>query len=393
MLSLQSLTTPLTTDEAKAFIYETLATLGVSTTSWKPGAVVRTIIAIVAIIVAAFSRLTSSIARSGFLELSSGDWLTLVARHVYGVERQEATFADGEITLTNASGGVYTLDPDDLVFSNPSTGKTYRNTEAFTLGALETVTIPIRAVESGAASTSPPNTITVLETPLNGVTCTNPTAVVGLDAESDAVLRARCLEKLGALSPNGPWDAYAYAARNAKRSDGISVGVTRVRVRKDGYGNVTTYVATASGAVTGDANDPETDLGAVNDAIQRNAAPLAVTAWVESAEVVTVNVTYQVWVYTTVNLTDEELKAAISQNLSAFVASQPIGGNVIGFDRGKIFLDALRATISSTRPEIFHVVVSAPSSDVELDINQIMVLGTVTGTIHRIVPQSGEGGF
>lgn len=392
LFSLKDLTTPLTREQVQASIYDVLGIVGVNTTVWKPGAVVRTMITAVSIVAAAFSSLQAKIARAGWLELADGAWLTLVARYVFNVERFEATFASGEATLTNAGGGVYTLDPNDLVISNPDTGKTYRNTAPFTLGALSSITIPIVATEAGSASTSTPNTIVELETPLLGVTCTNAKAVVGQDEESDPSLRTRCYEKLGALSPNGPWDAYSSAARNARRSDGTQIGVTRVRVQDDGYGAVNTYVATATGGVTGTAGDVETDLGAVDDAIQRQAGPLAVTANTYSASPVTVPVTYELWMYNTSGLSEEEIKAAVAERLTTGMATQPIGGNVIGSDPGKIFLDSIRTTIGATRPEIFHVVLTSPAADVVLDEDEVPVLGAVTATaIHQLPPT--EGGF
>jgi phage-related baseplate assembly protein len=390
MISLSDLTTPLTRDQAKQSIYDVLTAVGVNTTTWKPGAVARTIITAVAILISAFSQLTSSVARGGFLELASGAWLDLVAHYVYGVDRVLATFAPGEVTLTNTSGNVYSLDPDDLVVSNPDTGKTYRNTTAFVLNAGATLTIPIVAIEAGSASTSTPGTIVELETTLLGVTCTNALAAVGLDDELDPSLRSRCREKLGSLSPFGPWDAYTYAAKNAKRVDGTPIGVTRARTVKDGYGNVSVYVATATGAVSGVANDIATDLGAVNDAIQRRAAPLAVTADTISASPLTVPVTYEVWAYNTSGLTPAQWQSAIATALANFMSAQPVGGNVIDPDPGKIFVDGLRRAIGAVRSETFRVVVTAPAADVELSPNQVAVLGTVTVTaIHEVAPPEG----
>lgn len=391
MISIADLTTPVTKDEAQASIYSVLAAVGVDTTTWKPGSIVRTIIAAFAIVFAALSVLTSQIARSGFLELSSGSWLTLVARYVFGVERITATFAEGEYTLTNSGGGTYILDPDDLVVSNPATGKSYRNTAAFTLNPLSTLTVAIHAVEAGSASTSTPNTITDFETPLVGVTGTNAKSVVGLDDELDQPLRMRCYEKLGALSPNGPWDAYTFAARNAKRTDGTAVGVTRTRVSKDGYGNVTVYVATATGGITGTVTDVTTDLGAVQNAILRNAEPLAVTANAVSAEVVTIPVTYSVWMYNTSGLPDAQIQSAIALALTAFMSAQPIGGNVIDANPGKVFQEAIGRAIGAVRPEIFRVAVSSPAGDTVLTQGQVPALGTVTPTITQVIP--GEGGF
>ena len=62
--SLAELTTPLTADEVEAALYAALAARGAKTTAWKPGAVVRTIIAGVAIVLAAFSSLVAAIVSS-----------------------------------------------------------------------------------------------------------------------------------------------------------------------------------------------------------------------------------------------------------------------------------------------------------------------------------------
>jgi uncharacterized phage protein gp47/JayE len=392
-LSFADLTRPLTVDEVKAKIYAVLAALGVNTTSWKTGAVVRTLIAGQSVFAASFTKLTANIAKSGFLELSSGDWLKLVARYVYNVEFEPASYAAGEITLVNAGGGIYPFDPDDLVFTNPITGKQFRNTGSGSLGALATLTIPIRAIEAGSASTSSPGTVTELTTVLLGVTCSNALPLVGTDEESDPSLRTRCLEKLGSLSPNGPWDAFSFAARNAKRSsDGTSVGVTRVRVTKDGYGRVTTYVATATGGLSGTIGDTTTDLGAVDDAIQRRAAPLAVTADVYSALAVAIGVTYTVWMYNTAGLTPAQLADLITARLTVYMATQPVGGNVVGTDPGKVFVDAIRTVIGATRPEIFHVVVHTPAADVVLAAQEVPVLGPTAPVAINQVPGS-EGTF
>lgn len=392
MISLDDLTTPLTRDEAKASIYDVLSTVGVDTTTWKPGAVVRTMIAAVAIILAALSQLIALTTKSGFLDFAENDWLTLGARYVYGVERIEATFGEGEVTLTNTGGGVFVMAVDDLVVANPTTGKTYRNSSAFTLNALATLTTAIVATEAGASSTSTGNTITSLETTMLGVTVTNANSVVGLDAESDPNLRARCREKLGALSPNGPWDAYSYAAKNAVRSDGTAIGVTRVRVIKDGYGNVDVYCATSSGGVTGTADDDTTDLGAIDAAIQLGAAPIAVTATAHTAVAVVQGVTYEVWMYNTSGLSSAQIQALISAKLAAYAAIVPVGGNVIDNDPGKVFVDTLESEIRFVRPlEIFKVVVTSPAADIELAGSEVWQLGTAVCTaIHQIAPPDGN---
>lgn len=397
--TLDELTAPLTSEQVKTKIYAAIAARGVDTTAWQVGAPTRTVIAAFAIIVAAFSSLVALLAKSGFAELAAGAWLALKARYDYAEEKRYAAFATGQLRLSNTGGGVFSEDAFDVTFVNPETGRTYRNTGAFSLNPGNVITIPIQATEAGALGTSAPGAISAVVSPsMAGVVVTNLTAVVGSDDEDDAELRQRCSEKLGSLSPNGPWDAFTYAARNARRADGTFVGVKRVRILKDGFGRVDVYVASDSGAISGTRTNPATDLGAVDVALQHNAASITDTASAVSASNVVVPVTYQAFMYNTSGLTQAQILARISGALAEFFRTQPISGNILSGDPGKLFTDAIRSAITATlssdvadaaRLPIFHVTLSLPAADVVLGVGDVPVLGTVTGTVVQIPPNEG----
>ena len=389
-LSIDDVTTPVTREQVESTIYDVLARVGVSTTSWKSGSPTRTMIAACAAVLAAFSQLMANVARSGFLELSSGEWLTLVAWYVYGVERRAADFASGVLTVTNTGGGIYTVDVGDLIARNGTSGATYRNTAAFTLSAVtnppgNVAQVSIAAVEAGSGSNADPGAINALVTTLLGVTCSNAAAIYGADQETDSELRARCSETLGALSPMGPWDAYSSALRNATDPSGRNLGITRVSLVPDGYGVVDCYAATSTGIVS------PGDLVYAQEAVNLNAEPQAITARVWSASGVPVLLVCSVWAYNTSGLTDAELAAAVWQAFIAYVLAQPVGGNVGASTpappNGAIFRDALTAALIASRPEIFHVALTTPASDVVLapyDVAQ--AAGTSAGIIVHQVP-------
>jgi len=386
--TLAQLLVPLTSNDFKKSIYNVLGKVGVDVTTWKPGAVVRTIIAALAIVLAALSSLIPLIAASGFLALSSGFWLTLVARYVYGVERDLATFGTGVLRLTNTAGGLYSVDAGDLTAINLDTKKTYHNASSFTLNPGDTITIDIVADEVGAASTSIIGTITALQTALVGVTCTNVTAVVGLDDELDPDLVVRCLDKLGSFSPNGPSDAYAFVARGALRSDGSRIGVNRVLVTRDGYGNVYVTLATPAGIVAGDQDDPSTDLGAIRLSMLKQCAPLCVAPFAFSAVTVPQDVTFTAYAYNVNGLTNALVISQISTALATLFARLPIGGHVLVAGPGYVFLDELKAAITAAVPSVFHVVFSLPSVDVPLAPGQVLTLGAVTGLVSLVAKDS-----
>lgn len=381
-MTLDELTTPLTPAQIEEHIYAAIAARGVSTTGWKDGAVVRTLITAIAIVLGGLSELQAAIARGGFLELATGPWLTLVARYVYGVERNSGTFARGEVTLDNTGGGVYAGDPGDLIVVNSAKGKSYRNTASFSVGAFETgVTIPIQAIEIGSESTASPGQINQMETVLLGVTVTNAAAVVGTDEETDVELRTRCRESTGALSPNGPRDAYAYIAKSATAADGSPLGVTRVRTVADGYGGVTAYVATATGAVSGG------DVAIIQGEIERKAGPLAITPTVVSATAVPITVAYELWVLDSSGLSTSQIEEDVASALISLAASTPIGGDIIGASPGRLHLQAIEAAISkAVDGYLVDLVTSVPAGDVTLAIDEVPVLGggSITATIHEV---------
>ncbi len=397
-MTLDELTEPLTVDEVKAAIYAALASQGVTTTGWKAGAVVRTIIAGLAIVLAAYSRLQASIAKSGFLELAEKDWLTLVALHVYGVTRDPGSFATGVVRLTNNGGGVFSGVAGDVVLAHEDTGKTYRNIEPYALGAGPgTFTdVIFEAVELGTDSNALPNKLTAFVTPLLGVTADNAGALIGTDEETDPALRIRCREKLGSLSPMGPLDAYAYAAKTAKTTDGTSAGVTRVRSTADGVGGVAVVVGSASGPVTGSVGDPTTALGAVDAAIQALAAPLGITATVTSAVALEIDVTYELWVSDTIGLTDSEIEAEVEEALELFMSTQAIGGEIISPATGKVYGSAIGLAIGATKlggdtddaarlaDETVKLLITVPGGDTSVALTEAPVIGVVTATIHQI---------
>jgi hypothetical protein len=232
-----------------------------------------------------------------------------------------------------------------------------------------------------------------------GVSGSNTTAIIGQDDEEDETLRLRASESLGARSPNGPPDAYAYIARSAGRDSdgkpiiitastpGASIGINRVRPVKDGIGGIDLYLATATGGVTGTPEDLTSDLGAVDDLLQRYCSPLASTLRTHSATPHAINVDYEIWLYQT-SLTDAQIVAAINDALVAFIPGRPIGGDVID-GVGAVWASAIKSIIGtaqaapSTPIGIFRV--DSALADTILSAFEVPTLGVVTPTaIHRI---------
>lgn len=367
----------------KAAIYQTglaIATaVGLPVTSWQTGDPTRSTFHFVSEILDNLEQSIVLFIGAGFLDTAQGDWLKLLAAQVYGYTAQEATYATTDVTLTNGGGGLYVIAAGDLTLKNTTSGATYHNINGGTLSpGPATLTLTFEADEPGSASNAGVGEIDDMVTTLLGVTVANAAVAVGLDEESPESIRDNARAKLGSLSPNGPRDAYDYVARNAALTGTTEITRTRT-VGNTTTGIVNVYLASASGAVTAEARD------AAEAAIVQWANPICFTPGVASATAVTVPVAYTLWAYSSIGQTTSEIEEAVEAALIDLFRTRPIGGDVIGSDPGRLYVSLLVAAIRATFPEhIFRVTISAPAADVDLAINEVASLGTVTATINLV---------
>ena len=385
--TLNDLVTPITPEQALATELTQAALLGLDTTAWQPVQPARTILAINAAIISAYSSYVNQVAKGGFasyaatLTDSNGapitSWLDLVSQQVYATTRIPATYAAGSVTITNASVSTYgPFAPGQLIVSNPTTGAQYGNDATVTLAPGST-TVAVTALLPGTVASSAIGQITALVTPLVGVSCTNAAAFVGDPAESNAGLLARDLAKLGTLSPNGPSQAYYAVATGILDptqpwyDPALSAPITRC-VSIPAPGLVQTYIANAAGTTNGG------DLAIVNTEIQIWAVPLGTTATVAWANPVAVNIAATVYVPASAGLSPTQVTAACTNALAAYIETLPIGG-VTGATANIVPYSELLATIARAVPTT-SVTLSAPASDVSLAVTDVATLGSVSIT-------------
>jgi len=379
--SLESLLIQQTQPQIYAAALQIAQTLGLPVSSWQAGDPTRSLYYLESQILAALEQVVVGYIQSGFLDYASGTWLQILAQQVFGVTVPAATYAETSVTLTNSGGAVYILEAGDLTFRNSTTGATYHNTSGGTLPAIVgstpgTLSVTVTADQAGSAGSASAGEIDALVTTLLGVTVTNPAAAVGVDQQDDSVTRQQCRNKLGSLSPNGPASAYSYVAQNSTLT-GIQT-VTRSRVYPDSdTGDVQIYVAGPSGGVSSG------DVAAVQSAIEKWATPLCITPTVSSANNVTVNVTYTLWVYQSINQTSSQIQASVQTALENLFAARPIGGDIIPpATTGAMYVSLIESAIRNVvDPQAFRVSVSAPSSDTALGNGDVPVLGTVMATV------------
>lgn len=342
---------------------------GLVTTTWRVGDPARTLFGVTAERFATYELVSSEFIKSGFLDWATGDWLTEHARQRYGVERIEGSHAVVDVVLTNTGGGVFVLDPGDVTVAKASDQQiTYHSTTGGTLlaGPGTALTLTFECDVEGSEGSADADELTTLVTTLLGVTATNPVSTAANDEESDEALRQRCRDSLAALSPNGPAEAYRYVALTPSLT-GTSEP-TRAKVVADSpAGHVTVYVTSADGTISSGAVD------LVEAAIVAYATPLTVTPIVVAATPVTVDIEYGLDIRSSSGLTSGEVEDLVETALRDAINSREIGG-----DEGEIALSVLVAAVHATNSDIVRVTILDPPTNIELDSNEVAVLGTAT---------------
>jgi hypothetical protein len=380
-LSAVALYTVKTATEIYRFGLEIAQVLGLPVTSWRVDDPTRALFKFLAEQLATREEITSEYIKAGWLstaadaarESGSSDWIKIHAREVYGFEATEATPDTPTVTLKNTGSGYYSLDAGDLIVKASSIGKTYHSTSAGIItpsGSAQvdetegpTVVFNLEADEAGSDSSVIDDEIDTLVTQFLGVTITDSTEGIGIDEQSPDDIEEQCNAALGALSPNGPPDAYEYVVRNPDLT-GVTDITRAATVDDSDTGDVTVYVAGSSGAVAG------ASVTAAQDAVEAWSTPLCITPTVTNATAAAVAVTADV--------SGEDIPADFED-----LIEDQLGVLLAGLDIGEtVAVSAIIACIQNTLEDngATNVIVdlSAPAANVELLANEVPTLGTVT---------------
>jgi hypothetical protein len=314
--------------------------------------------------------------KAGFLSTAEGDWLKVHADEVYGVEAAESSYSTPSVTLTNSGGGIYEPESGGLTVKCSATGVTFHSTsvgldaDGNPGGALSggvTLTYALVADVAGSAGTVAVDDIDSIVSPaMLGVVIASSAAAVGIDEQTPDAIRIECGATLGALSAAGPKDAYESICLDSEKT-GVTE-ITRARTSDTSAdGTVTTYVASATGAVSGPG------VTAAQDACVTWAEPIGFEVTVVSASVVTVNVVIEV----SGDAVPSDVEGQGTAALGTLFASLPIADAA---DALATSLFAAEIHKLAPQPAIRKVVVTTPAADVALVAGQVPVLGTVTIT-------------
>lgn len=355
MPTLDELLTPKGRDELRQMLLDELARQGFPLTDFVPGSVARHVaVETPALGLEDLWRTIAQIARGGYLSTAEGPWLDLLAEEFFALERKRATFARGRVRLSAAPGfGPYTLAPGDLWVGTPE-GLLYQSVTGGVLPAGGQLDVEVQAESPGSRYNVPAGAISILHTPLPGVSVTNPAdwlLEAGRDEETDEELRARCRARWAELGGGATRHTYEFWALTAHPA------VTKVRVLDDhprGQGTVDVVVWGEGGLGA--------DVVAQVDAYIQERRPLTANVLVYAATPRVVSVV------ATIAVRAGYLSAAQSQvagELATLQREMPIGGTLY---RSRL-IEALFA-----RPHVVNVALATPNADIALAPTEALVL-------------------
>lgn len=173
-------------------------------------------------------------------------WLDLHARGK-GLTRKPANPASGSLIITGVSG---TTIPAGFKFAAPAIGDQpaieYETGEKYTIGEGGTVEVHVTATEPGTTGNVPAGTISIMMTPIKGITAiTNPEKITGgAEQESNDELRGR-IDELDAASEASFVGSDGDYKRWAEEVPGV--GTALVMAEWAGPGTVKVIIIDANG--------------------------------------------------------------------------------------------------------------------------------------------------
>lgn len=308
-------------------------------TNYVPGDPLRTLLELAAEGISDAERTISALGENGYLATASGPWLDALTESQYQLTRQPSTFARGMIRFYVTSAGAISV-PAGMILGTLG-GLKYLSAEAVAVPAGGSADVEIRAEGPGNAYNVLAGSISVLHTPLPGLSITNlPNWLVeaGADSETDDALKARAALRWAELGGGATADAYRYWAFTAHPA------VDRVRVLDEhprGQGTVDVIVWGTGGL------GPEV-VTAVNTYIQQR-RPLTADVQVYSARAATTTFTLSLYAP---GMDQAAVTAQVLANLDAYSRSIEIGTWVYG--AALVEAAMLPAGVLDAIPDLIH---------------------------------------
>lgn len=295
------------------------------------------------------------IARQAIPDTAEDEWLERWAI-IWGLTRTDATYAGGDVTLTGTNG---TTIPDGTLVQRQD-GVQYATQGSATISG-GTATVAVEAVAAGESGNLDEATTVFLVSPISGITSSGTVATGGItggsDAETDARLRTRLLERI-AQPPQGGAERDYIAWAKAASSD-----VTRVWVTPNGMGIGTVVVQFVVDDDPGGLIPDAGQIATVQDYVD-DRRPVTADVYVSAPTEVPRNMTIKIAPNTSA------VQAAVTAELEDLFRRDAEPG-------GTIYISRIREAVSIATGEENSLMVT-PTADIVDTAGNISTLGTIT---------------
>lgn len=377
-------------DEAKQTLLTLLDSVGFTATSFQEGDPSLADIELSAEIWAQLSKVSVFLKNFALNSTSTGEALTNFSNSHYDNQRAGAIAAQRRVTLTcAATSGPHTINLGAIVLAHPD-GDTYRNiADGVTVypatlasgGSLSGLVFEAEIAGLGASGKAP-QTVTILQTTLAGVTVTSDIAERdGSDQESDAVLKVRNTTKWALLTQ---FELIKDAVINIALE--ATFGVTAVEVNDQNPRGAGTFDVYMAGELVTASGGDVTLAQAALDARVFGSGSTPKTCLVFAAPTTPLNFTGTIYYKGSYSTTD--LADATTAALKEYIKLIPLGGfdffpgpsNVVPVNDLE---DVLRAVQVGGQAVSKTVVLNSPA-DLSVPAFNKVILGTVTLTFTRV---------
>jgi uncharacterized phage protein gp47/JayE len=250
-----------------------------------------------------------------------------------GLERKAATPAAGVVTFTGPNGTA--IAPGTQVATVTTALDTDPATYAVDVGGTisgTSIDLAVTAVDQGSPGNVPANTVTVLDTPITGVTVTNADAMTGgSDVETDEALVVRLVRKLSGAGGAGNLDDYINWGLNWP-----GVGFVTAQPNTPSLGHVTVVITDVNNdpAPTSMVNALQAFLDpSASPAQGEGEAPVGATVHVSTPTSFAVAVVSDVTLDPGYTFDGDSgsiaVRAAIEESVGRYINRLPAGGDVI----------------------------------------------------------------
>lgn len=297
------------------------------------------------------------VTRQAFPQTAEGEYLDRHAQ-LRGLKRKPAAAAEGVVRFTAGEVSAAPRDiPQGTVCMTAGLVRFETTGPAVLEAGSLTVDAPVRALTAGkSGNVSAGAIVSMAVAPVGIASCTNQSACTGgADGEEDEALRARVLESFRRL-PNGANSAfYQQGALSFEQ-----VAAAAVIPRPRGVGSVDVVPATLAGL-------PSEGLLEELEAYFEERREIAVDLEVRAPETVTVNIAVEV--EPEEGRGKETVLAGVKKEIQDWFTGRLLGQNILLARLGDLIYHC---------DGVANYVISAPAADLEIEEDQLPVLGTLT---------------